>query len=294
MKRIEYVPKMVAIMATALNVRREPEMARFFMVYENDILKVIKAKFDTQNRVWYEVHLPNAGEQTGWIASWHTKEVEPESIDNDNSTQKYRYFEDAVYMFDKTTKDLMRRYANHYSLSEKYFKFASECKTPFDFVSFLNPTDAKYLRYQPRDGDTFCNIFAHDYCHLRGAYLPRVWWLETNQHKRGDLVAPIWGRNVREMNANSLTTWLENFGSGFDWKFCTNDKELQQKANEGKTAIICARAPRRIGHVTVVIPSMHTFVNPMQAQAGVRNFLAEQNKWYKDSRYDLVLFAYKD
>jgi hypothetical protein len=35
---------------------------------------------------------------------------------------------------------------------------------------------ATHKRYKPIPNATFCNIYAHDYCHLAGVYLPRVWW----------------------------------------------------------------------------------------------------------------------
>src|SRR4051812_40345925 len=31
------------------------------------------------------------------------------------------------------------------------------------------------LRYMPGT-QTYCNIYAHDFCYLAGVYLPRVWW----------------------------------------------------------------------------------------------------------------------
>ena len=43
-------------------------------------------------------------------------------------------------------------------------------------VDYLAVDKPSHVRYQPHDGLTFCNIYAHDYCHLAGVYLPRVWW----------------------------------------------------------------------------------------------------------------------
>ena len=34
-------------------------------------------------------------------------------------------------------------------------------------VDYLAVDKASHARYQPRDGLTFCNIYAHDYCDAR-------------------------------------------------------------------------------------------------------------------------------
>lgn len=43
-------------------------------------------------------------------------------------------------------------------------------------IDWLAVDKPAHARYQPRSGLTFCNIYCHDYCHLAGVYLPRVWW----------------------------------------------------------------------------------------------------------------------
>jgi hypothetical protein len=45
-----------------------------------------------------------------------------------------------------------------------------------EVIDYIATDKPAHKRYQPRDGLTFCNIYAHDYCFLAGVYLPRVWW----------------------------------------------------------------------------------------------------------------------
>ena len=62
-------------------------------------------------------------------------------------------------------------------------------------ADWLEVDDPSHLRYQPHDGLTFCNVYAHDYCHLAGVYLPRVWWSAQAQLRlaAGDAVQPLIG-----------------------------------------------------------------------------------------------------
>jgi hypothetical protein len=50
-------------------------------------------------------------------------------------------------------------------------KLRDELNAIVDYLAVDKPS---HLRYQPRDDATFCNIYAHDYGHLAGVYLPRV------------------------------------------------------------------------------------------------------------------------
>jgi hypothetical protein len=81
-------------------------------------------------------------------------------------------------------------------------------------VAFLAPDDATHVRYQPTVDATFCNIYAHDYCHLAGVYLPRVWWMQSALAKlaAGGTVTPDLGVTIGEMTANALVPWFKQFG----------------------------------------------------------------------------------
>ena len=73
-------------------------------------------------------------------------------------------------------------------------------------LEWLAPDDVRHTRYQPRDHATFCNVYAHDYCHLAGVYLPRVWWTAgaIERLAGGERVAPRYAQTVDELRANDL------------------------------------------------------------------------------------------
>lgn len=153
-------------------------------------------------------------------------------------------------------------------------------------IDYLAVDKAAHLRYQPRDGVTFCNIYAHDYCRLSGAYLPRVWWTPDAVERlgRGEAVEPRIGSTIDEQRANDLFRWLRAFGARFGWRQAGSLDELQLEADQGAVALIIAR--RKIdgksGHVVVVAPETDAesarrdregrVVAPLQSQAGTRNF----------------------
>lgn len=68
---------------------------------------------------------------------------------------------------------------------------------------------------------TFCNVYAHDYAHLLGAYLPRVWWKGSDE---GFALSPdealrkaSGGEPTAEMKANRLYAWLQAVGHRYGW-----------------------------------------------------------------------------
>jgi hypothetical protein len=149
-------------------------------------------------------------------------------------------------------------------------------------------------RYQPGQ-NTYCNIYAYDYCCLADAYLPRVWW--TNNAiinlLNGNEVAVKYGDSVTEMNANGLYNWFGDYGNHFGWKRLSNAKELQTEVNQGKVGIISGenKWPNKPGHIAAVIPEHGTFTAqtvgntfiPLQSQAGRVNLkkFSNQSWWTK-------------
>jgi hypothetical protein len=163
-------------------------------------------------------------------------------------------------------------------------------------VDWLAVDDPKYLRYQPRSGVTFCNIYAHDYCHLAGVYLPRVWWSAPALLRiaHGETVEPLIGNTINEMRANDLFRWLRDFGAGFGWRQTGTTTKLQTEVNQGAIGLIVARRKEdgRSGHIVAVVPetpeesarrnAAGDVVAPLQSQAGARNFrygTGTQNWW---------------
>jgi hypothetical protein len=153
-------------------------------------------------------------------------------------------------------------------------------------------------RYQPKGGSTYCNIYAHDYCYLAGAYLPRVWWRPRSiaELMQGHSVSPLYGTTVAEINANGLFDWLTEFGPDFGWKRTFSLDELQGAANDGGVALICAKRKdlNRSGHITAVVPESDTHratrsggavTVPLQSQAGVKNYSYKPLKWWTNEKF---------
>lgn len=168
-------------------------------------------------------------------------------------------------------------------------------------VDWLAVDKPSHKRYQPRAGLTFCNIYCHDFCHLAGVYLPRVWWTTPAilALAGGAQVTPMIGNTVVELRANDLFRWLRDFGQAFGWRQSGMLTELQQAANQGAVGLIVARRKEdgRSGHIVAVVPETATasarrnaaglVIAPLQSQAGVRNFSRGTGKagWWNGEEF---------
>lgn len=153
-------------------------------------------------------------------------------------------------------------------------------------IDFLAVDRASHRRYHPREKKTFCNIYAHDVCHLAGVYLPRVWWTADAIERlaRGETVEPRLEGTIMEQRANALFLWLRAFGPRFGWRQTSTLTRLQTEANAGALGMIVARrhAEGLPGHIAMVVPetrehearrdSAGEVVAPLQSQAGGTNF----------------------
>jgi hypothetical protein len=156
-------------------------------------------------------------------------------------------------------------------------------------------------RYSPTTTSTYCNIYAYDYCYLSGVYLPRVWWTAKaiSDLSAGRSVPVQYDSTVRELNANSLYNWLQDFGAEFGWRRTASLDEAQDAANQGKVAVICAQRVdlNRSGHIAAVAPEtppQHSAARksgrvnlPLQSQAGVRNscYSCGTAKWWAAPKF---------
>lgn len=152
-------------------------------------------------------------------------------------------------------------------------------------IAWLDSENAAHLRYKPA-GPTYCNLYAHDFCTLAGAYLPRVWWTSRaiERLRAGEKVEPAYLDTVDEMRANALFRWLTDYGSDYGWRQTGTLTKLQDVANAGGLGIICGRntVEGRSGHIVMVVPETDTqkakrspageVTSPLQSQAGRVNF----------------------
>jgi hypothetical protein len=125
-----------------------------------------------------------------------------------------------------------------------------------------------------------------------------------HQIRDGQEVTVKYDATIRELNANMLHDWLEDYGLIFRWKRVVNLDVLQAAANNGEVCIIVARCKdlNRSGHITVVVPEHDNFqaarnpsgevLRPVESQAGVQNhrFVTKAKKWWLDARYESFSF----
>jgi hypothetical protein len=168
-------------------------------------------------------------------------------------------------------------------------------------IDWLAVDRAMHKRYQPRTGLTFCNIYSHDYCHLAGAYLPRVWWTPRAlvSLAQGRSVDALIGDTITELRANDLFRWLRDFGPSFGWRQTGTLDKLQTAANQGALGLIVARRNEdgRSGHIVAVVPETEgerarrnasgEVIAPLQSQAGRSNFRFGTGKldWWKGAEF---------
>ena len=192
--------------------------------------------------------------------------------------------------------------ARHFQLNEPNMSFRAITDTNeqkiqviHQIINFLSVNTSK--RYLPINNGqtTYCNIYAYDFCYLNSAYLPRVWWTQKAilniQQKISVNVS--YGETVRELRANDLFDWLDEWGSSYGWIRTFDLTELQNQVNQGKVGLICAKRldTNRSGHIVAVVPETATFVarhsggvviEPLQSQAGVSNkkLFNNSNQWW--------------
>ena len=164
-------------------------------------------------------------------------------------------------------------------------------------VNWLNVEKPIHKRYQPLTGNTFGNIYAHDFCHLAGVYLPRVWWTQSAIAKLAlnEPVQPLYGNTIEEIRTGNLFRWLRDFGERFGWRQTGDLTKLQNAANIGGLGLIIARSKHdgRPGSISMVAPETELATAkrdatgmvtvPLQSLAGTRNFklAAGIAKWWQ-------------
>lgn len=114
-------------------------------------------------------------------------------------------------------------------------------------------------RYQPANGQTFCNVFATDVAQAMGRTLPH-WWL------------------ANEESANKLADWLDNQGKNYGWQEvtdagdCSADHTINGMVATGVLCIAIWKNPSGgPGHVAVILPIDTGGL--WIAQAGAHNFV---------------------
>lgn len=176
----------------------------------------------------------------------------------------------------------------------------------------IDKLDVKHnLRYQRTPDDTYCNVYAYDFCYFSQVYLPTVWWTDESIEKilDGEEVVPVYDETVARIYSSAIHDWFLKWGEDFGWKRMTDLDEIQQKVNrEGGVGIICAK--RKIvglsGHIAPIVPETAAkkayrengvVRYPLQSQAGKLNynyFSKARKDWWNHERYSAHVFYYHD
>lgn len=169
-------------------------------------------------------------------------------------------------------------------------------------ISFLDVE--KSPRYKPGNGSTYCNIYAYDFFHAYGVYLPRVWWVQSLLSKSpwDPATSVAYAKTVRELSANALYGWLVDYGPTYGWTPVKDLNALQAEVNQGSIGVICAaqKDPTRSGHITCVVPETAEYkalrdasgnvLAPAQSQAGATNKAHFAKDWWKQAKYRVFDF----
>jgi hypothetical protein len=167
------------------------------------------------------------------------------------------------------------------------------------------------LRYQRTVEDTYCNVYAYDFCYFSKVYLPTVWWTTESLEKilAGQAVVPVFNKTVVPIYSSAIHDWFLKWGASFGWKRMMNLDEIQQKVNnEGGVGIICAKRKTKglSGHIAPIVPETKmkkayrengVVIYPLQSQAGKLNynyFSKARKDWWNHERYSSHVFYYHD
>ena len=125
-------------------------------------------------------------------------------------------------------------------------------------------------RYQPRNGNTYCNIYVWDVTRALGCEIPHYVERSSGQPRYYPDV-----KGASELDANGAYDWLRQHGADYGWREISAS-EAQHFANNGFPVVSAWRNNSGgAGHVQMVCPSRNGGYDPIRgvtvAQAGSRN-----------------------
>lgn len=172
------------------------------------------------------------------------------------------------------------------------FHVSATADAPQQLINKIKWLDVhRSARYRP-DDNTYCNIYAFDYCYLNNVNLPILW--NVYEEKR-DMVE-------KQLTSADIFHWLQLFGSDFGWRNVRELTELQALANEGVCCLIVGlpKSPKCHGHISIVAPetsdvrairSGQVVLCPVQTSAGAKLVsLSNDYRWFEAGDYGPVEF----
>ena len=210
-------------------------------------------------------------------------------------------------------------------LDSMLFRYNPICDSSIPFRDSTNPLTkkesisqlidklnvAKSIRYQRTIEDTYCNVYAYDYCYFSKVYLPTIWWTDDALQKilEGEKIKAIFGETVDHIYSSAIHDWFLKWGASFGWKRMFAIDEIQNKVNTfGGVGIICAKRKEKglSGHIVPIVPETDLnkayrkngiVIYPLQSQAGEfnYNYFSEVRKdWWNDELYSSYVLYYHD
>lgn len=290
---------MFKVTATSLNIRSQPKLNSRYRLAVLPNGQIIR-KINTDHTPWWLVNTTLRGHSLeGYVHSNYLEAI------NDNQPQTTISHITSVHLKENRSDITRSRDGGRaYPLGESGQPERDGSGTNQQIIQLGNIINwlgvDQSIRYQRKGSTTYCNIYAYDYCYLAGVYIPRVWWKEHALLKlsQGIPVEVQYGSTVRELNANALHDWFEDFGADFGWQPGFDITQCQQAANQGKVVIACAKrvTTNRPGHICAIVPetSEHSarrrsngeVSQPLQSQAGGTNFLYKTaNQWWLSNKF---------
>jgi peptidoglycan hydrolase-like protein with peptidoglycan-binding domain len=168
-------------------------------------------------------------------------------------------------------------------------------------------------RYEPRNGNTYCNIFAWDVSIAMGVELPRFVKVKLGHPEdptgealgrtsKGNKVDPPMEATATELDANKLAIWLKSQGKNCGWEKLKTPEQAQKYANQGYMTLGIIDESPKIGHVIIVRPMPEGMKYDSGkgiyfAQAGKTNlkgafFKEHFSKEYVEKEYNNYAFFY--
>lgn len=296
--------KRYTITAHALNVRNAPTSSDSFNIIGVLPFQTVVALLEEVNSIWWRVKTLSSGLE-GFVASRYLEPMAEEAILVEGISK-------ADYANHKSAS-LFTKGAMHKPIGTPKIPYRDQSNADTKRSSIAKLVDTLNVerseRYRPTSQNTFCNIYAYDFCHFCDTYIPRVWWKPKSLKLliQGEKVEVLYGETVYELNANALHDWLLEWGDDFGWIRMQVPDQLQNIVNqEGGVGIICAkrRQTSRSGHITVVVPETDehqanrqagVILHPLQSQAGSRNrnyFSAAAGTWWRKDKFASFVFFY--
>jgi hypothetical protein len=293
-----------SVIAPALNLRSAPTSSDPFNILGILSFQTVVEVLDRTSTGWWKINTISTG-LSGFVASRFLAPLKDVPIlVKEMSKADYPKQKEASLF----TKRMMHKPIGTPSIPYRDISSPESRRESIgNLIDVLNVEHSE--RYRPTEKNTFCNIYAYDFCHFCETYIPRVWWKEKAIKKllHGQEVEVLYGETVYELNANALHDWLLEWGDDFGWRRMNFPEEMQNVVNnDGGVGIICAkrRITRFSGHITVVVPETNAHkadrqagvvLHPLQSQAGGRNrkyFAKEVGAWWRKQKFSSFVFYY--